>query len=64
MYSSARGEPLTGEGYKMYEYTKEQWSEEMFGAKAAGCRTMTFDEWVEYRRTIDALFDELNDQAA
>lgn len=48
----------------MYEYTREQWLEEMVGAKAAGCQTMKFDEWVEYRRTIDALFDELNDQAA
>lgn len=44
---------------KMYQYTKAQWLEEMSEAKANGCRVMDFDQWVAYRKRIDALFAEL-----
>ena len=43
----------------MYQYTKAQWLEEMSEAKANGCRVMDFDQWVAYRKRIDALFAEL-----
>jgi len=41
------------------EYTKDQWTFEMAEARANGCMTMTFEEWLDYRARVDALFDEL-----
>ena len=44
---------------KNQQFTKDQWREEMFEAKANGCSVMTYEAWVEYRQLIADLFDDI-----
>lgn len=37
---------------------EKEWKAEMAEAKANGCATMTYEEWVAYRQRINQLFEE------
>ncbi len=40
------------------ELSKNQWAAEMAEAKANGCVTMSFEQWVAYRKRIAKIFGE------